>query len=222
MTHAHQGPLRKRVLATSGFVLALSGLGGGLFSSPAIAGGGGGCAQPAIDARGSSVEVSEFCFVPTVLRAEAGQAITWTNRDEAPHVVAGANVAWGSFEQFPRGQSVTYRFARTGVYPYVCSLHPGMVGAVVVGDGNSPGAAAGTDPGIGVTRLRAVPPAGLAGDMIQAKGQQEEASLGVWGIATLAVLGILVLAFWSMLFGLSARRAGLARLRLSPPRPEER
>ena len=30
---------------------------------------------------------------------------------------------------------VTYRFTEAGVYPYVCTYHVGMVGAVVVGDG---------------------------------------------------------------------------------------
>jgi len=35
---------------------------------------------------------------------------------------------------------VSYRFVRSGVYPYVCTYHPGMVGAVVVGDGTGLGA----------------------------------------------------------------------------------
>jgi hypothetical protein len=30
---------------------------------------------------------------------------------------------------------MTYRFTRAGVYPYVCTYHVGMVGAVVVGGG---------------------------------------------------------------------------------------
>ena len=28
-----------------------------------------------------------------------------------------------------------YRFDQDGVYPYSCLIHPGMVGAIVVGDG---------------------------------------------------------------------------------------
>ena len=30
---------------------------------------------------------------------------------------------------------MSYRFDQDGVYPYSCLLHPGMVGAIVVGDG---------------------------------------------------------------------------------------
>jgi hypothetical protein len=43
-------------------------------------------------------------------------------------------MAWGSFESLRPGRSVTYSFADPGVYSYVCSLHVGMLGTVVVGD----------------------------------------------------------------------------------------
>jgi hypothetical protein len=43
-------------------------------------------------------------------------------------------MAWGSFEQLRPGDRTAYRFSEPGVYPYVCSWHPGMVGAVVVGE----------------------------------------------------------------------------------------
>jgi hypothetical protein len=43
--------------------------------------------------------------------------------------------------RFPRGKSVTFRFDEEGVYPFFCCLHPGMAGAVVVGDGAGTGAA---------------------------------------------------------------------------------
>ena len=33
-----------------------------------------------------------------------------------------------------RGREATYAFAEAGVYPYVCTVHPGMVGTIVVGD----------------------------------------------------------------------------------------
>jgi hypothetical protein len=39
------------------------------------------------------------------------------------------------------GQRITYRFSTSGVYPYFCFFHPGMVGAVVVGDAAGLGAA---------------------------------------------------------------------------------
>jgi hypothetical protein len=42
---------------------------------------------------------------------------------------------------------VTYTFEEAGVYPYVCTWHPGMVGTVVVGDGS--GGAIGTSTSAG-------------------------------------------------------------------------
>lgn len=39
------------------------------------------------------------------------------------------------------GRSFTATFRRPGVYPFQCYLHPGMAGAVLVGDANGPGAA---------------------------------------------------------------------------------
>jgi plastocyanin len=114
----------------------------------AMASGGGGCGRPVTDARGTAVDISEYCFVPTVLRVQPGKTVTWTNLDPA-HTVLGANGTWGSFAIIRFDKTATYRFARRGVYPYVCTLHPGMVGAIVVGDGKVPGSAAATASGGG-------------------------------------------------------------------------
>jgi hypothetical protein len=46
------------------------------------------------------------------------------------------------------GGSVSYSFDEAGVYPYVCTWHPGMVGAVVVGDATEQPA---SEPVAGVT-----------------------------------------------------------------------
>jgi plastocyanin len=102
-------------------------------AGPAAASGGGGCGGPITDGRGSTVEIRRFCFTPTVLRTAAGTRVTFTNLDPMQHNVLGANGAWGSFEPLRFDRSTSYRFARAGVYPYVCTLHPGMVGTVLVG-----------------------------------------------------------------------------------------
>jgi hypothetical protein len=46
-----------------------------------------------------------------------------------------------------RNHEATYTFEEAGVYPYVCTWHPGMVGTVVVGDGS--GGAIGTSTAAG-------------------------------------------------------------------------
>jgi plastocyanin len=104
---------------------------------PGFAGasGGGGCGGPVTDEAGTEVEIKEFCFTPTILRAEPGDTITFTNLDRSPHTVLGANGIWGSYDALKRNVEATYEFAEPGVYPFVCTWHVGMIGAVVVGDG---------------------------------------------------------------------------------------
>jgi plastocyanin len=108
-----------------------------LVAGPALvagASGGGGCGAPVTEAAGTRVDIERFCYTPTLIRAPLGEPVTWTNLDAVPHMIGGANMVWGSFESLRKGESATYSFAEPGVYPYVCSWHPGMVGAVVVGD----------------------------------------------------------------------------------------
>lgn len=100
----------------------------------ASASGGGGCGRPVTDAKGTRVDIRGYCFSPTILRVSTGDAVTFTNIDPVPHSVLGANATWGDYSGLKK-KSVTYRFSEPGVYPYVCTYHLGMVGAVVVGDG---------------------------------------------------------------------------------------
>jgi plastocyanin len=109
----------------------------------ARASGGGGCGTPTTEGTGDAVAITGFCFEPTVLYAEPGASVTFENLDPVQHNVLGAHAKWGSWEQVREGRSVSHGFTEPGVYPYACTLHPGMVGAVVVGD---PGGTTATEP----------------------------------------------------------------------------
>ena len=93
----------------------------------------------------------------------------------AAHITGAAN-SFGDYEEFFQGQSVTHTFAKSGVYPYVCVLHPTMVGAVVVGDGAAAeGASFGITPGAAAREtstsgddMRVGTTAGLAGGTLAA------------------------------------------------------
>lgn len=117
--------------------LAVFALVAGLTLVPGVAAasGGGGCGGPVTDEAGTSVDISEFCFTPTILRAAPGDVVTFTNRDRTQHTVLGANGIWGGYDTLKRGVGTTFEFAEPGIYPYVCTWHPGMIGVVVVGDG---------------------------------------------------------------------------------------
>jgi plastocyanin len=113
----------------------------GLSPEVAHASGGGGCGRAVTDDDGTRVNIHNYCFGPTILRVRAGDTVTWVNRDTFPHTILGANGAWGGYDKLGRGKEVSFRFVSSGVYPYVCTYHVGMVGAVVVGNGKPDGAA---------------------------------------------------------------------------------
>jgi plastocyanin len=110
-------------------------------ASPALAGGTCHKGQRVSDATTASIAMAANCFSPTVARIEAGATVTWTNEDEVAHAVAGAAVSWGGYDEMPRGATFSQTFEEPGVYPYYCVIHPGMVGAIVVGDGQGDGEA---------------------------------------------------------------------------------
>jgi plastocyanin len=131
-THA----IRRVMLMTVGMMLLV-----GVTPEVAHASGGGGCGRAVTDDDGTQVNIRNFCFGPTILRVPEGETVTWVNKDDFPHVVLGANAAWGGYGKVRGGGEVSYRFVNSGVYPYVCTYHPGMIGAVVVGNGKPDGRA---------------------------------------------------------------------------------
>jgi len=121
----------RRVSLVAGLALVALALG----PATAWASGGGGCGRPVSEGIGTAVDVRDYCFGPTILRVATGDPVTFTNKDRFEHSVLGANATWGDYDGFGRGTGVTYRFEEPGVYPYVCTYHPGMVGVIVVGSG---------------------------------------------------------------------------------------
>jgi plastocyanin len=79
----------------------------------------------------NAVQIKNFAFAPATLRVRAGSTVRWTNEDSAPHTASAAN---GSFTSptLRLRQGYSKRFASPGRYAYLCALHPGMRGTVVV------------------------------------------------------------------------------------------
>jgi plastocyanin len=80
-------------------------------------------------AGGSTVEISGFAFKPATLRTTPGSTVTWRNADAAPHTATGKQF---SSPQLRKGGTYRRRFTQVGTYTYLCALHPGMRGNVVV------------------------------------------------------------------------------------------
>jgi plastocyanin len=88
-------------------------------------------AKPAASPQSAAVAIESFAFAPPTITAHVGQEITWQNHDPAEHTVTGEN---GSFDSGSMAQGGTFKtsFDSPGEYRYICKLHPGMKGKVVV------------------------------------------------------------------------------------------
>ena len=82
-------------------------------------------------AAGTDVNIDKFAFTPKKLTVKAGTAITFRNRDDIPHTVAGANGEFHS-KALDTDDSFSFTFAKPGTYAYFCGLHPQMQGRIVV------------------------------------------------------------------------------------------
>ena len=82
-------------------------------------------------APGAAVTIDNFNFSPMTLTVAAGSTVTWTNHDDIPHTVRAVD---GSFHSkaMDTDDSYSFTFAKPGVYSYFCSVHPKMVGKVIV------------------------------------------------------------------------------------------
>jgi len=77
------------------------------------------------------VMAKDFMFAPASLTVRAGSTVTWTNSDDEPHSVVGEAGLFRS-GALDTGESFSFRFDRPGTYRYTCSIHPRMVGTIVV------------------------------------------------------------------------------------------
>ncbi len=132
----------RRALLT---IIAMAAVGAALaFAPPALAGGGGLCHSDASEATASMVELRKFCFTPTLTPVDPGQEVAFVNRDGLSHNIVGLGARWGDVDGMSGGEMRRFRFDEAGVYPYSCTLHVGMVGAVVVGGDEQHAGDAGT------------------------------------------------------------------------------
>jgi plastocyanin len=107
------------------------------FVMPSAASAGGGCHREGTnDARTTTVALRGNCFDATVARVDEGATVTFVNEDPVAHNVTGAGYTWGGEPTLYEGDTFQRTFDENGVYVYSCLLHPGMVGAFVVGVGS--------------------------------------------------------------------------------------
>ena len=78
-----------------------------------------------------TVKIDNFTFAPATLTVTAGTTVTWKNEDDSPHRIGDKK---GTFKSAALDTDDTFShiFAAPGEYPYICTIHPYMVGKILV------------------------------------------------------------------------------------------
>jgi len=79
----------------------------------------------------STISIREFMFAPTAMTVPVGTTVRWKNLDGEPHTVRSVDSTFAS-NALDQNDSFTFKFDKPGTYRYVCSIHPQMVGTIVV------------------------------------------------------------------------------------------
>lgn len=83
-------------------------------------------------AQTQQIEIRNFAFAPKSLTVPTGTRVVWTNRDEEPHVITSAGSLFASSKGLDTSDSYAVTFSKPGTYAYYCSIHPMMVGTIIV------------------------------------------------------------------------------------------
>ncbi len=79
----------------------------------------------------TQIVAKDFTFSPTPLTVKVDSTVIWTNKDDEPHTVVSDT---GEFKSggMDTNESFSYKFVKPGTYHFTCSIHPRMVGTVIV------------------------------------------------------------------------------------------
>jgi plastocyanin len=77
------------------------------------------------------VRVDNFTFGPATLTVPVNSTVTWVNKDDLPHVIASNDGVFKS-KALDTEDKYSFTFSKPGTYAYFCSIHPKMVGTIIV------------------------------------------------------------------------------------------
>jgi plastocyanin len=80
---------------------------------------------------GPTVAIDNFMFGPMDVTIAAGATVTWVNHDDDPHTVSAVDKSFKS-PALDSNQTYSRTFDKPGEYAYFCSLHPQMIGKIIV------------------------------------------------------------------------------------------
>jgi plastocyanin len=79
----------------------------------------------------NSIEVKDLMFMPTTLTVNAGAEVSWVNKDDEPHTVVSDTGLFRS-AALDTDETFSFTFDKPGTYHFTCSIHPRMVGTIIV------------------------------------------------------------------------------------------
>jgi plastocyanin len=82
-----------------------------------------------------SVRIKTFMYDPDPVRVKTGTTVTWKNQDDILHTVTSGKRGRPTRvfdKKLELGEEFSHTFEKAGTYPYLCTLHAGMDGTVVV------------------------------------------------------------------------------------------
>jgi plastocyanin len=77
------------------------------------------------------VSARNFMFTPASITVKAGTIVTWVNLDDEPHTVFSDAGLFRS-SALDTKERFSFKFEKAGTYHYLCTIHPRMLGTVVV------------------------------------------------------------------------------------------
>ncbi len=81
---------------------------------------------------GAQVTMRNIAFSPKEMTVKVGQKVTWTNEDGVDHNVTARSGASFRSQNFGKGGTYSFTPEKKGKIKYVCTIHPGMDGVIIV------------------------------------------------------------------------------------------
>jgi plastocyanin len=125
---------RTLILVLTGVALLAAGCGGDDEGSSPAGGGAGeaGSAGAASKSGALEIKMKDFQFDPKSATVKVGQTVKWVNEDTADHDATDEKTGLFESKQFGQGGSFEFTPKKAGTIDYVCTLHPGMAGKLIV------------------------------------------------------------------------------------------
>jgi len=91
-------------------------------------------AQQQVSAAPNEIVIDDFRFAPATMTVAPGTRVTWINHDGEPHTIVSVDKDAVPFKSsaLDTDDKFSFVFDKPGNYKYFCSVHPRMVGTVVV------------------------------------------------------------------------------------------